>query len=838
MVDRKIDQRRKARREMKLRQELETFKATAPKIQEQFSGIKEQLATVTAAEWGAIPDLAENKTRTKRKPERYVPVPDNIIDSVRSEAETTTYANDWGGDTPLPGTVSTFGGRSGAMSVVSQDLTQIGQARQKVLDSKLNSMADSVSGQTVVDPKGYLTDMKSMKINTDAEIGDIKRARLLLKSVTSSNPHHAPGWIAAARLEEVAGKVTAARKIIDEGCQLCPENEDVWIEAARLHPSESASIFARAVKNVPHSVKIWSAAANIETDLKLKKRVLRRGIEFNPSSLKLWKSAIELEEPDEAKILLSRAVECVPHSKEMWLALAHLETYENAKKVLNKAREMLPTEISIWISATKLEEAHGAQADLLAKIINRAVKSLSSHQVVITRDHWLKEAENCEMCGSLGTCTAIVKETISLGLDDEDKKSTWMEDSESCISRSLFHTARSILNYATTCVPSKKSLWIALARLEKMHGTKEELETVLRNSVKSCPGAEILWLMYAKEAWTNDRLTDARNILKEAFVYNANSEKIWLAAVKLESSNNEYDRARLLLNKAREHSGTERIWRKSAVLERQLEDFDAERKLLVEALEKFPRSPKLWRLRAQLEETVVIRSTPMEGGKDPAREIYNKCLELCPNSTMLWICAARWEEKRSSANRARSLLERARLKNPKTPELWLAAIRVELRSGNSKSASALLAKALQENPKSGVLWAQSIAMEIPAKQKAKVVDALKRVDNDPYVIICVAKIFWDDRKTDKARSWFERAVTIDSDLGDAWALYYKFERNPCKAAHQQRLIKNCPEAAPRNGEVWNYVAKMKENYKRPPSEIMKKVAAVINDETTLLGPPL
>lgn len=28
---------------------------------------------------------------------------------------------------------------------------------------------------------------------------------------------------------------------------------------------------------------------------------------------------------------------------------------------------------------------------------------------------------------------------------------------------------------------------------------------------------------------------------------------------------------------------------------------------------------------------------------------------------------------------------------------------------------------------------------------------------------------------DKARSWFSRAVLLDPDSGDFWALYYKFE---------------------------------------------------------------
>ena len=73
-----------------------------------------------------------------------------------------------------------------------------------MLGLKLDKLSDSVSGQTVVDPKGYLTDLSSIKISSEAEISDIKKARLLLQSVISTNPKHAPGWIAAARLEELA----------------------------------------------------------------------------------------------------------------------------------------------------------------------------------------------------------------------------------------------------------------------------------------------------------------------------------------------------------------------------------------------------------------------------------------------------------------------------------------------------------------------------------------------------------------------------------------------------------------------------------------------------------
>lgn len=97
-----------------------------------------------------------------------------------------------------------------------------------------------MSGQTTVDPKGYLTDLKSMKITSDAEISDIKKARLLLKSVIQTNPKHPPGWIAAARLEEVAGKIAAARALAMKGTEACPQSEDVWLEAARLQTPENA----------------------------------------------------------------------------------------------------------------------------------------------------------------------------------------------------------------------------------------------------------------------------------------------------------------------------------------------------------------------------------------------------------------------------------------------------------------------------------------------------------------------------------------------------------------------------------------------------------------------
>ena len=56
-------------------------------------------------------------------------------------------------------------------------------------------------------------------------------------------------------------------------------------------------------------------------------------LETIPTSVRLWKTAVELEDIEDAKILLGRAVECCPLSVELWLALARLEDYDNARKV-------------------------------------------------------------------------------------------------------------------------------------------------------------------------------------------------------------------------------------------------------------------------------------------------------------------------------------------------------------------------------------------------------------------------------------------------------------------------------------------------------------------------
>ena len=118
-----MDSKRKRRREAKLLETVKKYRQERPKISDQFADLKQQLKGLSSQDWDSIPDTGDYSLRLKQKKRAR-----------KGEAE------------------------SGLMA-----------ARNTVLSLKLDKMSDSVTGQTVVDPKGYLTDLNSVKVCEDHE---------------------------------------------------------------------------------------------------------------------------------------------------------------------------------------------------------------------------------------------------------------------------------------------------------------------------------------------------------------------------------------------------------------------------------------------------------------------------------------------------------------------------------------------------------------------------------------------------------------------------------------------------------------------------------------------
>ncbi|KAI1389558.1 pre-mRNA splicing factor [Hypoxylon trugodes] len=821
-IDEKMDKRRRARREAREKAEQEEYERKNPKIQQQFADLKRTLESVTEEEWAALPEVGDltgkNRRSKQARQQRFYAVPDSVLAAAGSSGELGSTVVDDGGTA----TNSSSSTQDGTMT----NFAKIGQARDKVLQVRLDQASQTgttASGSaTSVDPKGYLTSLaKSQLPESAAQVGDINRVRELLESVIKTNPNNGPGWIAAARLEELAGKIVAARNVIARGCDHCPKNEDVWLESIRLNERRNARIIAaEAIKKNNRSVRLWVEAMKLEDDTRSKKRVIRQALDHTPESEALWKEAVNLEEdPDDARLLLAKATELIPLSVDLWLALARLETPENAQKVLNKARKHCPTSHEIWIAAARLQEQLGQGEKV--NVMKRAAQVLVKESAMPKREEWITEAEKCEQEGAIITCGAIIRETLGYGLDeDDDRKDTWLDDARGSINRGMYETARAIYAYALRVLPTSKTIWLAAADLERNHGSREDLWQVLEKAVNAVPRSEVLWMMLAKEKWQAGEIDNARRVLARAFQQNPNNEDIWLAAVKLEAENGHIEQARGLLKTARQEAPTDRVWMKSAAFERQLDDLDAALDLVQQALNLFPASAKLWMMKGQIYEDL---DKPLQ-----AREAYSTGVKAVPKSVPLWLLYSRLEEKLGQLPKARSVLDRARLAVPKSAELWCESVRVERRAQNTKQSESLMERALRDVPKAeqGILWSEKIwHLTARPQRKPRALEAIKEVDNDPTLLVAVARIFWGERRLEKAQSWFEKALVRDSDLGDSWAWYYKFLLEHGTDEKREEVVSKCVSVEPRHGEVWQRIAKDPKNAKKGVEEVLKMVTA-------------
>jgi pre-mRNA-processing factor 6 len=156
---------------------------------------------------------------------------------------------------------------------------------------------------------------------------------------------------------------------------------------------------------------------------------------------------------------------------------------------------------------------------------------------------------------------------------------------------------------------------------------------------------------------------------------------------------------------------------------------------------------------------------------------------------------------------------------------------MERRAGADKVAEALLARALKECPGSGILLAEDIESADRHSQKRKSVDALSRADGDVHVVVAVARLFAGERKLEKARKWFSRAVALDPDYGDALAALYAFEldQGQDKAA-LEALEAHATTHEPCHGEHWQAVAKAPGADRLSKVEILKATAAVMRKD--------
>lgn len=823
-------------REAREAKERADYEANNPKIQQQFADLKRGLSSLSEEEWANLPEPGDLTRKNKRVKAdrmanaRHYAVPDSVIAGARDSMQMDTTVQDDGG--------VANGSAPDAVDGTLTDFRSIGQARDKVLQLRLDQATNQENGtstssgtSTTIDPKGYLTSLTKSELKAgEVEVADVNRVRVLLDSVIKTNKYHAPGHIALCRLESVAGRTVAARKAIMRGAELCPTSEDLWQEAITVHQEgdnhNAKVIAASALKACPMSTQLWLRAMSLESDPNSKRRVLRKALDLIPKSVQLWKQLINLQEDtNEARLLMAKATEECPFSVELHIGLANVE-FENGNKeaamtVLNKARSLIPTSHDIWCAAIKLSEAIGRQPDRVAKA---AVNSLVQNSAMLKREEWIAEAEKCEAESAPRSATAIIKETLAWGLDpdDEDLKKIFLDDAEASVQREKYITARAIFAYLIRLFPTSKTVWKKSLEFEKLHGSQDEYWRLLEKSCEACPDAEEFWIMNSRAKWDAGEKTEARRVLARSF-QQSNNENVILSAVELEVKDGQIPEAVQLLETARQEAGTNRIWYVSVDFARKYGAATGTNKneialdLVNKGLQLYPSEPRLHMQKGQIYSSM---------GKIPqARNAYSVGTQVCKTSVPLYLLLSRLEESQDLITKARSVLERGAL-NTKSQFIALEGVRLERRAGNIAQAKTLMARALQQFPTSGPIWSENIwHLEDRTKRKPRSLEAIKKVDNDPSLFVAVARVFWTERKLDKAASWFEKAILLDPDLGDTWGWYWRFLGEHGTDEKKAEVLDKIRQQEPRHGEVWASVRKDPDNVGIGVEGTLKKVVA-------------
>ncbi|EAR98979.1 Pre-mRNA splicing factor, putative (macronuclear) [Tetrahymena thermophila SB210] len=814
-----------------------------PSVAFQFADLKRDLGGITYDEWNAIPEV-QDYTIKKSKNEKYTPVPDHIIQSARSEGSFSTSLDVTGLQTP-------------------HNINDIGKANQTIFTSRLDKSSDQVSGISTVDKSGYLTSLNSQLVNSSADIGDFKRARNLMKSFVKTDPKNPVGWISVARVEELDGKIQEARNVLYQGLPHCETSDEIWVEIARLEtPEKARALLAKAATILPKSLKIWLAAADLESNREMKVKILKKALEHIPDQPRLWKKLIEYEESQkEAKILLYKAVECIPDDLDMWLALAKLETYENAKAVLNKARKIHPQELSIWVNAAKLEESQGQPQETITKVLQNAIKYFSSKNINIVKEDWLKEAAYCEKSGNLNTCIAIVQAIVLHNVHDKsDKERIIKEEAKNMIEGTCIGTGRAIYEFGIEALkPDNIDLFQATIDFEQNTGKdKDNLKRLYKEATTQHPKYESFWIQRIKfhwqeankvieqaqlqnhseknietpstvdeEAQMNQQITaqkaEIQKLLQESQENLPESQQILVLSIKYLKKNEEIDQARELVYKARKNNPTHQVYLSLLKLEYQTGALQKAFQESQNAMGAFPNCEKIFILSAKI--AYAHKSI------EQARQVYEKGLRFNPMSVSLIQKYVELEINHKYFARARPVLEKFRVKLPKNPELWCTAVQLEIEAENKKGARYMLARALKECPDYTQLWSYAIELEPKATRKKKTSEALEKCRQDPYVNVSVAKLFWKERKMDKARKWIEKSTFERPEIMDSWAaLYLLVLETEGRQQADEVLIKVKQLDVHREGRLYQKIKKSDDGWRYSFDQIFIKITDQIKKE--------
>ncbi|AGO10355.1 AaceriABL100Wp [[Ashbya] aceris (nom. inval.)] len=775
--------------------------------QDYFVDLKRQLAGLTESDWMSIPDASDLTRKNKRQRSEH-------------QQHLKSYAAP---DSLLPG--------------ARLDLMKLTEEREKLLGHQLDANFQAGTQKQLASTEQYLAELESSTLTAELEVPsqDVTKARTMLAAYRRSDPKQPQGWIASAKLEERVNRFHSAKALIDQGCQECPRDEDIWLENIRLNSSDVSYckvIVAQAIQFNAKSERLWMAAIDLESEDFNKLRVARKALRNIPKSEKLWMLAVQLE-PDKNEVarILSKATQILPTSAQLWKLLIKNQDSDEMRTTIRAARESLPYDVDLCILETDIELRTTKDSSKALQLLSQSIKNISVNGKPLTLAQWVEQIANAES----GNC---MPETIRVLVDayfaefGAGVQVTDILDLLKTVNSESRVTKLSICRWVALHDPSKLSFWsyyIELCRNEGHSVHLYETWEMLLNGVTMIEKYPAILLMYCKEVWKmeNDEAR-ALSILDKGIAIKPDHLAFWNAKLKLLLTIRDYAAAESTFMHVKDEIcsvqaiGRDRLTRDYIVFLCFRDKHDEAVAFLKSMISETPDNPQLYVLLARIHSEI---SQPTKG-----LDLLTSAVKRLPTSDTLWIQLAHLQEDQLNTTKARSTLELGQLKNPNSIALYEARAELEDRLDNREHARLLVQEGIRKFPKSPELWALNIRfLARKSLRKTLFQDALKNTDSHGTVLVEIGKCFYIEKQYEMALRWFERATETFAKLGDGWAWYFQ---TLCKLGRDTSgVLSSAEEQEPDCGKLWDRICEKNKALYASASDIIRLCSSEIDRGT-------
>ena len=551
----------------------------------------------------------------------------------------------------------------------------------------------------------------------------MKKAKLLLNNLITTNPENPLSWISASRLELMDNEPQKAKELLSKAIEKIKDSEELWVEYSRLYdndPVKAKYILNQGIIYLPKSEKLYFELIKIEKNDNEKKKILKKCLfEKIPNSEILWKMLIELEKNNKEiyKRLLIKCTEYFPKSINNWILLSKECDYEEGKNFLLKAIQLNEDSWHIRMFYLFFEEKENKnlenKEEILTQIFNKAIDDFKNKEK--TNEELISFA--CE--SEKNNCLISNKIIINYTLNNYFKKTTYkktkstfkkiIEDIKSQEFKYIYTIKQIYITLLKLNDNKDIELWVKYIDFIKTNISITEVENIFKEAINKATKdvfKETFYLLYAKILKENNEIDKAINLLKEGY-NKINKENILFALVKLYDIKKSFNESISLLEKEKENldkknNNNQNNYEIYIYLIKEYINIQNIEKALIECdegIKKFKNIDEFYLLNTDL---LLLKKTENEEEKnknlEKAANILKNGIKLIPESYKLYIKLSDILYQIKQYNQARAILDKgiAIKKNENCALLYKEQILLENKLGNKNVAKNLLYKALKK----------------------------------------------------------------------------------------------------------------------------------------------